>query len=526
MIQSFKICCPPDSVTIHTEDSALRASCSGDFWTVNGITLQIKAQQGILPVVLESAGVPVRHVRLRWDRQMPAARILGDHWERGYGDLEWRGIVPERVLPWYFLMWDGSQAEGFGVMTGPNAMCRWQVDDRGISLWLDTRCGAVGVMPGSTFELCRILGLDPVEGETPFAAAQRLCAMLCPNPLMPKAPVYGGNNWYYAYGRSSHGEILDDSKRIAELAPSGGNRPYMVIDDGWQELHGNGYNGGPWGRGNSRFPDMAALADGMKRAGTIPGIWVRPLLTRQSVPNAWLLPAQRFLNAPEGPMLDPSVPEALELVKGIFRTVEGWGYGLIKHDFTTYDILGRWGFAMGSELTNSGWSFHNKTKTTAQVVKGLYAAIRESVGPDTLLLGCNTVSHLSAGYFEVQRTGDDTSGREWERTRRMGINTLAFRMPQHGAFYACDADCAGVTRQVPWELNRQWLDLLARSGTPLFVSAEPEALGQEQRKAVRAALEQASRQRPMAMPLDWTETTCPSRWLMLEGVAEYDWHTL
>ena len=37
------------------------------------------------------------------------------------------------------------------------------------------------------------------------------------------------------------------------------------------------------------------------------------------------------------------------------------------------------------------------------------------------------------------RTGDDTSGRIWERTRRMGVNTLAFRLPQHNAFYHIDA---------------------------------------------------------------------------------------
>ena len=29
---------------------------------------------------------------------------------------------------------------------------------------------------------------------------------------------------------------------------------------------------------------------------------------------------------------------------------------------------------------------------------------------------------------------------------------------------------------VGWSLNRQWLDLLARSGTPLFVSADPDAI--------------------------------------------------
>ena len=95
------------------------------------------------------------------------------------------------------------------------------------------------------------------------------------------------------------------------------------------------------------------------------------------------------------------------------------------------------------------------------------------------------MSHLSAGLFEICRVGDDTSGTEWARTRKMGVNTLAFRGAQHGAFYVADADCVGVTNAVPWSLNRQWLDLLARSGTMLFVSLAPDALGAEQRRDLK-----------------------------------------
>ena len=77
-------------------------------------------------------------------------------------------------------------------------------------------------------------------------------------------------------------------------------------------------------------------------------------------------------------------------------------------------------------------------------MRELYAAIREAAGP-SVVIGCNTIGHLGAGFFELQRTGDDTSGREWERTRKMGVNTMAFRLPQHGTFFAADADCAPIT---------------------------------------------------------------------------------
>ncbi len=155
-------------------------------------------------------------------------------------------------------------------------------------------------------------------------------------------------------------------------------------------------------------------------------------------------------------------PRPLKRLRRDIRTLAGWGYQLIKHDFSTYDLLGRWGFAMGAQLTDDNWNFADRSRTNAEVILDLYRAIREAAG-DVMLLGCNTVGHLTAGFFELQRIGDDTSGRDWNRTRKMGVNTLAFRAPQHNTFFAVDADCVGLTRQIPWELNRQWLDLLAEA---------------------------------------------------------------
>ena len=112
------------------------------------------------------------------------------------------------------------------------------------------------------------------------------------------------------------------------------------------------------------------------------------------------------------------------------------------------------------------------------------------------LIGCNTFSHLSAGIFELNRIGDDTSGNEWARTLKMGVNSVGFRLPQHNTFYAADGDCVGLTTKVPWEKNKQWLQLLAESSAPLFISAQPEALGEEQKQASAKVLQQLQRFNP------------------------------
>src|SRR2546430_9977401 len=50
-----------------------------------------------------------------------------------------------------------------------------------------------------------------------------------------------------------------------------------------------------------------------------------------------------------------------------------------------------------------GWNFHDRTKTSAEIVRELYTDIRRAAG-DAMLIGCNTIGHLAAGLFEIQRT--------------------------------------------------------------------------------------------------------------------------
>jgi alpha-galactosidase len=133
------------------------------------------------------------------------------------------------------------------------------------------------------------------------------------------------------------------------------------------------------------------------------------------------------------------------------------------------------------------------------------------------------VGHLGAGIFESQRTGDDTSGQHWERTRKMGVNTLAFRLAQDRTFFAVDPDCVGITPAIPWEQNRQWLDVIARSGAALFVSPDAAATGPEQKKAIAEAFRIAEGGGAGLRPEDWFGSTCPERWSGAGGEVRYRW---
>jgi alpha-galactosidase len=512
----------PDLVVAQTADGELRLGNSGgERWNGGAVAVTASVLADAVRVSLGAPGVAVKRVHLRWRGDLSATtQILGDAWERAYGDLEWRGWVPDRVMPWYFAAFDGMLTHTYGVRTGASSFCFWQVDPEGISLWADVRSGGVGVQLGErTLTVCDVVSRAGRERESPFAAIHAACEQMCASPRVFSRPatVYGSNDWYWAYGKNSAETVRADAMHIVELSPTGENRPFVVIDDGWQPGRGADKSGaGTWDRGNDKFGDMHALASDVRHAGAWPGIWIRPLQAPASAPDAWRLARDRNT-------LDPSVPDVLMKVIDDVRRIRAWGFDLIKHDYTTFDVFGRWGNQMGSAMTRDGWTFAGgASRTTAEVIKDLYASIRGGAGNGPVL-GCNTVSHLSAGMFDICRIGDDTSGTEWARTRKMGVNSLAFRGAQHGAFYVADADCVGVTNAVPWAMNRQWLDLVSRSGTALFVSLAPDALGAEQRRDLKAALARAASPQPLGEPLDWQRAVYPTHWRLDGREVVYDW---
>ena len=502
----------PDFIELTTETKTVTTKWENDDYNLDDINVNLNQDNEHLAIFLTAQTSKVKWIKLRWNNLSwdKNIRFLGDAWERGYGDMEWKGMNPNRFMPWYFCAKSEAKSVCYGVKVRPSAMCFWQVDSLGMTLFLDVRCGGSGVnLKGRVIKLADVIACE-MRDCTSFEAMQEFCGQMCEDPILPKYPVYGSNNWYYAYGKSSESEILADCDYILNLTKDIENKPYMVIDDCWQEHHRlNEYNGGPWTKGNEKFPDMKALAEKLVQKGVRPGIWVRLLLNEdENIKNEWRLSHNNCI--------DPTNPEALNYIKEDIKRICNWGYTLIKHDFSTFDLFGKWGFQMSPLVTDDGWHFYDDSLTSAEVVKLLYKAILdasvEASNGETLILGCNTIGHLGAGYMHINRTGDDTSGVDWERTRFMGVNTLAFRLPQHGKFYEIDADCVGIDGGISWSMNKQWADVLAQSGTPLFISVRPNILDETEKQELHEILKVASKQEYHVIPVDWEETTCPEHW--------------
>lgn len=510
-----------NNIDVLTTDGWNKTNLDGNEWNYSDVSVKI-SQDGEVFVFGETT--EIYSIRIGFDNVIQKnSLVLSDTWERAYGDLEWCNVKYNKLMPWYFMECRKNKIYGYGVKTLPNSFCSWQCDINRTILNIDIRCGNNPItLSGRTINACTIV-MAEYEGYF-FEAVQNFCKLMCDHPRCPERPVFGGNDWYCNYGDNSFDKILLHTRRIVECSKNCKYKPYMVIDDGWELCHHKSeddaryYNGGPWKYCNDNFGDMKKMAETIEKEGAIPGIWFRPLWTVEKFPEKYILKTDGMKDT-----LDPSVPEVLDIIREDVKRLKDWGYKLIKHDFSTWDIFGKWGFEMQEEMYNDKCTFFDKSKTTAEIIKNMYFAIREAAGNELLVMGCNTVSHLSAGIFDIQRTGDDTSGLDWERTKKYGVNTLAFRMPQHNSFYAVDADCVGITKCIDWNKNRQWLDVLAKSGTPLFVSVSEDAYNDKVKSDISIAFEQACIAKKVSKPVDWFESKIPSQWQSDFGVDKYEW---
>lgn len=452
-----------------------------------------------------------KFVELNWSFDSDDLYVLGDTWERSYGDLEFLPISQnDRFMPWYFVATDKKSSFCFGVKTQPNSFVNFKYNEDGIFAKVDCRNGGNGVkLNGRKILLCTFI-FENYE-LPPFESLKDFCKKMCDAPILPAEKIYGGNNWYYAYGESSYAEIVSDTKLQMELSKGIDNKPFMVVDDCWEM---NSLKG-PY-EPNEKFKDMKKLCEEMNALGARAGIWIRFLDNASTDVTSDM----RILRNGKREYLDPTNKQVQQFIINDIERIKGWGYELIKHDFSTKDLFGEYGKDASTISPYENWHFEDETKTNAEIVLDFYRLIKDNCG-DLLLIGCNTISHLCAGLVHINRTGDDTSGKEWDRTKKMGINTLAFRLAQNNAFYMVDADCVGILNDnISWDKNKQWLDVLSKSDTALFTSCA--TLTDEQKADIRNAYLEIQKDHTIK-PVDIYENLTPSEWEIDREKVIYNW---
>ena len=518
----------PDAIEVRCSGEWVSLEGANESWKSGDLLLTFHWDSDALSLFISAPQRELELIKCSWKQTTSiTSKFLTDQWERSYGDLSWQSPTLTRRSPWYILLSDGQLTQAFGVKTGCNSFCSWQVSPDAFELHLDTTSGARGVLLGNrSLHVADIITTENLPGENPYHTDIRFCKMMCPSPKLPAEPIYGINDWYFAYGQNSRDLILQTTRLMADQVTNWDNPPFSVIDMGWSIKPVKAPEALCWGddftKGNDKFGEMSQVAEDIKKLGMRPGLWTRPLLANANDKPSSLIPLREGQNDPKERYLDPTIPENLQQISERIRLYKTWGFHLVKHDYTSFDFFGKWGFEMADSLTAPGWHFSDRSITNAEIILFLYRTIR-AASLDMYLIGCNTFSHLSAGIFEINRIGDDTSGNEWARTVKMGVNTLGFRLPQHNTFYAADGDCVGLTTKIPWEKNKQWMQLLAESSAPLFISAQPEALGNEQKQTIKRSFTSASRKQPLGEPVDWMSNPRPEEWILNGDRVHFDW---
>lgn len=141
----------PDAITIQADNEWFNLESSNqNIWKYKDVVVELKLINDLVSVHVQSPTISLKTVKLSWKYPFSkTAQLLSDHWERTYGDVQWKPVDGTAKMPWYVIQHDESTTNCFGVKTGGNTICYWQANADELSLSLDTKSGGDGVRLGN-----------------------------------------------------------------------------------------------------------------------------------------------------------------------------------------------------------------------------------------------------------------------------------------------------------------------------------------------------------------------------------------
>lgn len=199
---------------------------------------------------------------------------------------------------------------------------------------------------------------------------------------------------------------------------------YLQLDWGWFKRYGD------WEAKEDAFPHgMKWMADKIKEAGLLPGIWIAPLLTdpeckpRKEHPE-WFVHGHDY-QLGKRVYWDFSVEGARKWLYDLFYKIsQEWGYRYIKVDFLI------------DQLCVGGYS--KKGFNSVKNMREMWRIIRSAVTEDTYLLSCTQPLGQCVTYTDGTRISKDIF-EDWtglKNCARMSLKRLHFN-----EFSVNDPDC-------------------------------------------------------------------------------------
>lgn len=155
------------------------------------IEVSFETDGGGMICYLTAKDTPVSYLKIYFANELAEdSLVLGDAFERSYGNLEWKNVKDAGFMPWYFFLSKHDRVHAYGVKVRPSALCAWTIEDGKPCLQLDVCNGNCGVvLGGRKLKVAHIVSGE-YYGKDVFSACKSFCKKMCDDGIFPEKPIY------------------------------------------------------------------------------------------------------------------------------------------------------------------------------------------------------------------------------------------------------------------------------------------------------------------------------------------------
>ena len=285
-----------------------------------------------------------------------------------------------------------------------------------------------GFAPMMSLRAARRYEIVMAEGSDPFSLLETYGGYLARCARKNQEICTGWNSWDYYGGAVSMRDILSELDAI-NASPLKNKLKYCAIDMGWACAWGD------WNP-NRKFPaDFKDIAGAIRKKGFVPGIWFAPLQCSIYTGLARFrqdLFIKSAAGSPEmfkeGVLLDFTLPEVQDMLRGWFGAARRAGFELFKIDYIYKNYL--------QKIEQAG----DPARGRAGMVRAGLGAIRDAVGDDAHILNCGAPAEAALGLVDSSRVSVDIHA-FWGHVRHNAAQ-IAVKLWQNGRLWTIDPDFA------------------------------------------------------------------------------------